>query len=999
MRKILIKNGLFKRVIIAVVTAALILFAIFAAALFHTENALAESLYIRKVVSVVCDDSASMISTTKWAYANYAMQAFCGMLNSEDRLYITYMSSDDESEQVDLSAGGIQAAVDEIRGRSARAGSTPYEAVETAFERLSNTYDSNLNTQYWLVVITDGAFTDLAGHTSSEQRELLNANFREYAQTEMPNGSTPQVNFLSINGAIAPDEDENAGIYVYSTQNASQITGAMNDMADRISGRTRLSADMVSKLDANTLSVSSSIPLLNIVIFTQGTDAAVTGATRSDGGSIPLERTVSLGYPGFSELSGGAFLIGDSQSAIGAGSYYITFNGDIDIDDVVVLFEPALETRMSLTLNGTELTDISELDDAVIGDTLSVSCDIYEMGTDTIVDPTLLPPGTSFEVTISEGGTVVENTSGTDMSISGFEIGEGETVITVTVSIDGFNPIVQSVSFIPQEPPQIVYTLAASDSNPNSVHIDEITDAGSFSVGFTVYANGVPITDPDEVRALSPEITASPSGNTGTVSYANDGTIVFTPSAAAIPDGEKVSFSVEVTCTLANGVSASFEYVVVLTNYSLTAESNGDPGGVHIDDIAEYGSFTVSFRVYADGVAITDQDAVRALSPEITASPSGNTGTVSYANDGAIVFTPSAAAIPEGESVSFPVEVTCTLSNGVSATYEYTVVLAQYKIVATDAAEQIKKTEFFGNTACVSFYITRDGVRINGDAVRDNFGISLNDGHADLLTEVVVADDGTVTVTPYIDDEHTLTFGSWWGNWLYYFGLSGSDVVVTFSSPYGSAAASIDVVGEDAGYQLLNVYLPLFIEIAIAVFLIAWIVLIIIKPRFVKGAKLYVGRISYAGGKHEITNFLCYELDKYNLPWRNGRWKFKRKPDIVDAGGIKVRALRRNIIVCENPLPWYQNIIRSANSRFGISEPLSLQYVKREAGAFKTLRIEEFSVYDSVRQEINNELFPMGSEISEEPLEYIVIPDSVNGLRKKNKRTVIFEGRIFIYIV
>ena len=47
MRKILIKNGLFKRVIIAVVTAALILFAIFAAALFHTENALTESFSIR----------------------------------------------------------------------------------------------------------------------------------------------------------------------------------------------------------------------------------------------------------------------------------------------------------------------------------------------------------------------------------------------------------------------------------------------------------------------------------------------------------------------------------------------------------------------------------------------------------------------------------------------------------------------------------------------------------------------------------------------------------------------------------------------------------------------------------------------------------------------------------------------------------------------------------------------------------------------------------------
>lgn len=51
----------------------------------------AESLYIRKIVSVVYDDSGSM-DGNKWAYANYAMQTFCGMLNSEDQLFITYMS-------------------------------------------------------------------------------------------------------------------------------------------------------------------------------------------------------------------------------------------------------------------------------------------------------------------------------------------------------------------------------------------------------------------------------------------------------------------------------------------------------------------------------------------------------------------------------------------------------------------------------------------------------------------------------------------------------------------------------------------------------------------------------------------------------------------------------------------------------------------------------------------------------------------------------------------
>ncbi len=80
----------------------------------RTEVATAESMYIRKIVSVVYDDSGSMRSQDRWANANYAMQMFCGMLNSEDQLYVTYMHRSQSisgytPEKIDLSAVGIQA--------------------------------------------------------------------------------------------------------------------------------------------------------------------------------------------------------------------------------------------------------------------------------------------------------------------------------------------------------------------------------------------------------------------------------------------------------------------------------------------------------------------------------------------------------------------------------------------------------------------------------------------------------------------------------------------------------------------------------------------------------------------------------------------------------------------------------------------------------------------------------------------------------------------------
>ena len=796
MRKIAIDRNLLKKMLTAVLAAALLLFAAISLN-SGAKAASAESLYIRKVVSVVYDDSGSMNNADstfkrgeKHAYANYAMQAFCGMLNAEDTLYITYMNASKsnaadadrygyKADNIELSAGEIQNSIDKIRAHQSNGG-TPYGAVESAFNRLKAVETDNANTQYWLVVITDGDFDIDDGIVYNEER--LNDKFKEYAETEMPNGTHPQITFLGIGNVVSPDEDEDGGIYTYTAQNATGITDAMNEMADRISGRTRLSSGSIKQINSNNIEVSSSIPLLNIVLFTQGTDATVTAAYHSDGGSLPIVRSASLGYTGYPQLSGGAFLVGDSAQSIEAGSYRITFSDAVDLDELVVLFEPALEVRASISINGREISDPGELDDTAKGDKLSVSFKIYEMGTDTVISSDLLPSGTDYEIAIYEDGSLAERVTGSGMQLSDYELKAVDTEIRASVAIDGFNPIVYSVSFEPSEEPRTVYTLSAEFGGETGVHIDDI-GGGKIRINFSVYANGVRVTDPDVVRGLAPVITASPDGNSGTTSVSADGTIVYVPDRASAPDGA------------------------------------GD---------------------------------------------------------------------------SFGVEVTCTLSNGASVSETYTIFLAKYEIVAADAAGQVKKTGFYNSDEGVSFYITRDGVKLNRAAIENEISISLNEEHSDLLTDIAISDDGTVTVVPYSEDEHVLSFGSWWGNWLYYFKLSGSDVVVTLNSRYGSADAVIDVVGESAAYQILNVYLPLLVEIAIAAFLIAWIILIIIKPRFKKGAVLYVFDVSYEESDkvpcHKLYSCNPIELDSYNKVWSNGRWKFKSKPDLIK--DVPIRAVK-----------------------------------------------------------------------------------------------------------
>ncbi len=849
----------------------------------------AESLYVHKIVSVVYDDSGSM-SGNKWAYANYAMQTFCGMLNSDDQLFITYMSkslnnSNYNPEKIDLSAAGIQNSVDSIRNHK-KSSSTPYSAVEKAFNKLKSVNDSNPNTQYWLVVITDGEFDECSNMSKDKKKSYLNDHFYDYAESVMPNGTEPQVTFLGIGDIVSPDEDQTNGVYTYSASDAAGIIKAMSDMADKISGRTRLQAKDIKKIDDKTIQVSSSIPLLNVAVFAQGSQVKVTKAEHSNKTPLSVNRNVSLSYPGHSELVGGAFLLESSSDIIDSGKYNITFDSSIDVNDIIILFEPAIEVRMTISVNGTEISDRSKLSDVMEKDKISVSCKIYEMETNTEIDPSDLPSGTKFEITVYENGQVSEQKSGKDMVLSDYALKNVDTKITGAVTINGFDPIEDSVEFTPQ---------------------------------------------------------------------------VF----------------------------------VQKTNYSITADYSNGIRNVKIDEIAANKDLAVCFTVNADAVAITDPAVVKSLNPVISVSPQGNDGDITYSDDGKIIFTPNSANVPASNTGSFDVSVTCTLDDGTTASLVYTVLISSYQVVAADAVDSVKKTELFNNKVAVSFYITKDGVKLDKTAVENGINVALSEGHQELKTDIVVSDDGTITVTPYSQEEHTLTFWNWWINWAYYFGLEGQDITVTMNHSLGTANALIDITEEDVAYQILNVYLPLVIEIVILVLLITWIILIVTKPRYVNSATLFVGDIKYnkENSTHILKNFSAVNLSKFNKIKRgNGRLKFKKNADVVCANGINIRADHGGRIICEMPFPWYKCKIEPADTDFSnLKTPAAIaDYIEKH----RKLEINEFVTTVTVDGEFNRGLTPSNPRIAK----YIAVPDSGNSVSVIDGRKVIKSGRVFMYI-
>ena len=580
-------------------------------------NASAKSLYVRKIVSVVYDDSGSMsYDSANWAYANYAMQAFCGLMNSEDRLFITYMSkaeSDPSADpvEIDLSSGQIQHSVDGIRSH-ADAGNTPFSAVDIAFNKLLETQDAEDNTEYWLVILTDGAFQDNYGYSVSDAD--LDHKMKSIISAQMPNGSHAQVSYFAI-GKKAPKPTENKadGIYVYDSKGAKDIVNVMAEIANRVSGRSLLSTKEIKKKGADTIEIDSSLPLLNIAVLSQSSDIEIAEISYVDGSALNVERSVSIRYPELYDwktdesLKGGVFLIGNQGRNISAGSYSIRFTGSVNLKNLVIMFEPALELRMGVILNGTEMEGLSDLNELHEGDRIDFFCRLYEIGSGNEVPFSLLPSDTEFSMVLLENGSPVLENQTSDMTLSDIELRNQLTEVTAEVNIQGSGSIrLTTGKFTPGRP--VVYSIGIEKPEDFSMTVDELR-TNTDSIRFVIYENGLPL-PAERVEKMSFSIETEMPGK---IVHEPDGAISFTPlyrdPISTLPTG-----TVEVTGIL-NGITS-----VTTSLYIKPIEYEVKAVGADADSIlrSELGSNGkgVRFMLYADGKAL-GRSAAEAAALEI----------------------------------------------------------------------------------------------------------------------------------------------------------------------------------------------------------------------------------------------------------------------------------------------------------------------------------------------------------------------------------------------
>lgn len=790
----------------SVVLAVLVLATSFA--FLGAFTASAETLCVKKVVSVVYDDSGSMRNSdnpthmgdlVKWAYASYAMQTFCGMLNENDELYITYMSKVEASpsyrpEELSVSSSGIQNSVDYIRNHDDWNGTT-FESVELAMKKLEEVQDKDPNTQYWLVVLTDGQFYD-------KEKAEVNNILLDFTSKKMANESTPQITFMAIGAdedeanEYAPQGDESKGFFVEKAIGTDGIIDTLSEIAAKVSGRTQLDSKDINRINNRKIEVTSEVPIFNIAVLSQKSEAKVTRASYSSGASLDISRSANFRYPESpntktdESLVGSGCLIDNNGDAIKEGKYIIEFDKDIAVEDIVVLFEPALEVRINAYANG-EPIGLDKLETVPAGQKISVECKVYEAGTDKEVPADKLPKGTDFSLKIFENGKQVA-ASDKSGKLENYELKETSTQIKATLNMPGFRPMGKEFEFTP--------------------------------------AKYVP---PTTVPSTEPTTT---------------------------------------------------EPIVV---YSVQAGFGSNVQSVKFDNITTNKDLTIEFTVFRDGERITNPDEIRTLNPSVTASPDGNSGTMVVSNDGKIIFTPNAARLEYTQSGYFDVTVTCKVA-GVTASETYKVLTSAYAVIPVGTSETIKKTGFFGNMVGASFYIEKDGERLTKAEVESGLSVTLNEEYAHLKTDITVSEDGLITCVPYDETEYK---HNWFVNWFYYWRLPGEDITISLSSPMGKSAATIDVVGESAGYVILRVWIPFILEVLIFLY----IVRLITKPKFSSSATIYIGSLQYAGNGHRLESFSKKSLREEKMISSVLR-PFKRT--MAEISGVEFVALRGGAVAC-----------------------------------------------------------------------------------------------------
>ena len=448
-------------------------------------------------MTIVFDDSFSMANENRYSNANYAIQAFIALLNEEDELHLIYMSDaarqlaaqpgnfDPSAIAKDIDLTNPQSGADQVRNNPWQGAGTPFGAVQMGYNELVSHEDTDSSTQYYLIVLSDGGFMDDATNQITIDTGTVQGQFESFYGTLMPNQTHMNTYYLAIGAeAVALTDRPDLNFHAQTASDGQSMIHAIGALADTISGRYRLDASEISVYDT-LVSFTSELPLKSLSFLSQGREAAVSSVIGPNGENYEIRRNVTLapdGYNADPSLFGNAIVTDAGGANMPAGTYQVQFTAGVDPGSLNIMVEPAVECRLVVEYNG-ETVSAEKLAEIPEGETVTITAQAVESGTDTAVDSSFLEEGTANTHVYEVDGNEAARSDTGKLTIT-LQLGEGR--ISGQIQMPGFLPKTADERFTTKS--KVVYRVE-SDAADVSVRQNELDSCEE--IRFYLTADGV----------------------------------------------------------------------------------------------------------------------------------------------------------------------------------------------------------------------------------------------------------------------------------------------------------------------------------------------------------------------------------------------------------------------------------------------------------------------------------------------------------------------------
>lgn len=312
-----------------------------------------------RVVSLVYDDSGSMRNNDRWKYANYALQSLVALLDEKDKFSYVPMSKPNDPLNISLAKDKRQMEIEGI-GAWKTYLNTPFSAVETAMQSIKKEADIDGKREFWLIVLTDGAFNDLEKDKVGGKEQITQklAQFKKdmdakkislhpiliTMEEDLGQQEKAQLNTFKeiwkkeLNGVTMPSSGEDG------------IVKSVNQVAALVANRDPFSSVesiVKTKVVGKRVEITTPFPLKRMTLVRQSPslpDYQVTQISKP----LQLQSSFSIHAPGEAKLFGNIVHIStENEEVIKPGTYTIEVDQDIEKEGLQVLVEPALNYTVS----------------------------------------------------------------------------------------------------------------------------------------------------------------------------------------------------------------------------------------------------------------------------------------------------------------------------------------------------------------------------------------------------------------------------------------------------------------------------------------------------------------------------------------------------------------------------------------------------------------------------------------------------------------------------